>query len=230
MPPPRAPEGFSRANDVVFRRPAAEREPDRTEGVLGRNAHRKDDGRRALTSLVAGRARRRRDLGCALQHGGTGHPGNRTLSVFGSRESRWPFRASPEPPPARRLQRRSRSVRMRSTVTARSRVTSSHATPRPTIAGDVLGARAETALVARADHHRLQQRAAPDVERADALRRVELVAGDGQQIHREIPVRTGTLPMDCAASVWTNAPAAGRARRVPRRAAARRSRCSSASP
>ena len=45
--------------------------------------------------------------------------------------------------------------------------------------GHVLRARPQTSLVACTEHERHERRAAPDVERPDALRRVELVAGDG---------------------------------------------------
>src|SRR3546814_18491927 len=48
-----------------------------------------------------------------------------------------------------------------------------------------LGAGAAARLVAGAVDQRLQRRAAPHVQRAYTLRRVELVPGDAQQVHAE---------------------------------------------
>ena len=50
----------------------------------------------------------------------------------------------------------------------------------------VLRARAPSALLMPAEHERLQFRAAPHEEDAHALRRVELVPRDGEQVHRHL--------------------------------------------
>jgi hypothetical protein len=74
--------------------------------------------------------------------------------------------------------------------------------------GDVLGAGAQAPLVPGAAREGGEGGAASDVEGADALGRVELVAGEREEVDAELADVTGTLPIDWAASVWTRAPAA----------------------
>ena len=52
-------------------------------------------------------------------------------------------------------------------------------------AGDIFGARAAIALVVAAVNLRLERRAGANVERADALRAINLVRGNRKQIHAE---------------------------------------------
>jgi hypothetical protein len=52
--------------------------------------------------------------------------------------------------------------------------------------GNVLGARAQAVLVARAVDQRVKRGARADIERADALGGIELVAGHGEQVHAEL--------------------------------------------
>ena len=49
---------------------------------------------------------------------------------------------------------------------------------------DVLRARATSAILRAAEHQRLHRRAAADVQRADSLRRADLVSRDRQQVER----------------------------------------------
>ena len=55
---------------------------------------------------------------------------------------------------------------------------------------------------------RIRGRAAPHVERADALRPVELVRREREQVDLRAPTSTGTLPTACAASLWKRTPRA----------------------
>ena len=92
-------------------------------------------------------------------------------------------------------------------------------------AGDVLGAGPQPALLAGADQDRRQADAAPHVERADALGRVELVAGDREQIdaerrHVDRHLADATARRRCGRGRRRRAPA----RRPRRPAAACRSR------
>ena len=80
---------------------------------------------------------------------------------------------------------------------------SSHAAPSPDDARDVFRARAAVHLVLGAVYEPLERHAALDVEHAHSLRRVELVAGDGQQVdaelvhvHRDLPDRLGGVRVD----------------------------------
>src|SRR5439155_22918937 len=57
--------------------------------------------------------------------------------------------------------------------------------------GRVLGPGAAAALVPGAVDERVERGARPNVEGADALGRVELVAGDGQQVDAEAASSTG---------------------------------------
>ena len=63
------------------------------------------------------------------------------------------------------------------------------------------GARAPAALVPGTVDQRLERRSRADVQRADTLWRIELVAGDREQIHAESFTSVGILPTDWAASV-----------------------------
>ena len=61
----------------------------------------------------------------------------------------------------------------------------------------------------RRRQQRLDRRAAADVQRADALRRADLVPGDGEEVERAcFARRCRTLPNACTASVWNSAPRA----------------------
>ena len=69
------------------------------------------------------------------------------------------------------------------------------ATPMPTMPGDVLGAGAAAALLPAAGQQRQHAHAALDPERADALRPVELVRRDRQQVDAErLDVRSESCP------------------------------------
>ena len=105
------------------------------------------------------------------------------------------------------------------------------ATPRPTIAGDVLRAGAPVALVASAGEDGREPHAAADPERADALGAVELVGRQRQQIHAE-RAHVHRHLADGLHGVGVEEGAAGVERSRPgRRPAGRcRSRCWRASP
>ena len=66
--------------------------------------------------------------------------------------------------------------------------------------------RAGCAPACRRSTMRQQPHAAPDPERADALRSVELVRRQRQQVDAERATSTGILPTVCTASVWNSAP------------------------
>ena len=70
------------------------------------------------------------------------------------------------------------------------------------------GARAEAALVAAAVDLRLDAHAglAAHVERADALRAVDLVRRDGEQVDLELRTSISTRPAPCTASQWKMTP------------------------
>ena len=71
--------------------------------------------------------------------------------------------------------------------------------------GHVLGAGAAAFLLVPADQERPAGRAAADEQRADALRRVQLVAGEREQVdvpELAAPGRSAACPPICVASVW----------------------------
>ena len=73
----------------------------------------------------------------------------------------------------------------------------------PDDAGHVFGAAAPPPLLRAAAHERVERRASPDVERADPLRPVDLVAAERHQVHAErVPHREGRSPAAWTASVW----------------------------
>jgi len=80
--------------------------------------------------------------------------------------------------------------------------------PHPDDAGNVLRARSAVALLRAAAHPRPQARPALDVEDADALGPVDLVAGEGEEVHVETATSMGILPAACTASQCTRAPRA----------------------
>ena len=109
---------------------------------------------------------------------------------------------------------RSRSARARATRASRSATASSAARARPTAVGDVLGAGPASAILRAAVQQRLDRRAAADEQRADSLRRADLVAGDREEVERRrFARRSSTLPNACTASVWKSAPRAFARRR-----------------
>ena len=130
--------------------------------------------------------------------------------VFGTRRSRAPFTAvlrSRREHAASRADRAARQPRA-----LRRPATAQHAPPRRRsrrAPGTFSVPRAADSLLPSAGHLRDEPRAPAHPQRARALRPVELVRGDRQQIHAErARRRRRSLPADCTASVWTSAPRA----------------------
>ena len=98
-------------------------------------------------------------------------------------------------------------------------------------AGHVLRAGPAVALLAAAAHERGQRRPAPHVEAAHALRAVELVGGEGEQVDVEGRARRpAPCPRPARRRSGRGRPARGRAGPPRPPAAGRRSRCWPASP
>ena len=69
------------------------------------------------------------------------------------------------------------------------------------------GAQAPLLPAAGEQRRQAHPRPAAHEQRADALRPVELVAGERQQVDASAVTSSGILPAACAASVWNSAPA-----------------------
>ena len=224
-------EQIDRAVDFHLREPKSGREPHRSDRPRARHTHRREGRRDVDLARVAGRAGGRRDPRGRREevHGedaGEAHRERVREDVF---RVAVPDKASD---PRRKAGEE--------TVAERAGVGGpGHEVPRrefarlpePDDPEQVLRARAPPALVARAEHELRELHAPPDVERADALRAVDLVAGDREQVDAEVVRRR---PAPCrrawAASVWTRAPRGAGERRRSRRSAARSPpRCSRAS-
>ena len=106
--------------------------------------------------------------------------------MFGRRCSGWPFSTTPLAERALKLVAKTRSRRPARDPSARDRATSSHAFSEPDRKQRALGPGPPPGFVPRPVNERLEQHALAHVQRADALRRVELVAGDRQQIDAEL--------------------------------------------
>ena len=106
---------------------------------------------------------------------------------------------------------RSRSASRRAHSSSRSATASSAAQRESDGHRDVLRARPAAAVLRAAEQQRLDRRAAPDEQRADPLRRADLVPGDATGGRTAcVCASISTLPNACTASVWNTTPAASR--------------------